>query len=89
MTGAGKMRWYVDDQLVTGTSNVGTPFGEWTLPAGDAPFNAPFYLVLNQAVGGTWAKTNDDGTAIAVDQTRYEGSGNPVDIDWVRIYKKS
>jgi beta-glucanase (GH16 family) len=48
----GTMRWYVDgNQFLTRT-------GGWVVPSGatnqDAPFDKPFYLILNLAVGGNY-----------------------------------
>ena len=46
-------KWYVDGSVYY------TQQGGWTLPAGagssDAPFNQPFYLIMNLAVGGDYA----------------------------------
>ena len=48
----GTLRWYVDGNLYY------TRTGGWVVPAGatnaDAPFDQPFYLILNQAVGGRY-----------------------------------
>lgn len=50
----GTFRWYVDGTLYH------TRFGGWTIPSGatpgnrDAPFDKPFYLIMNVAVGGNY-----------------------------------
>jgi len=49
--------------------NLGTLEAEW-------PFDQPFWIILNHAVGGAWGGTPDD-------------SKFPIttEIDWVRVYK--
>jgi beta-glucanase (GH16 family) len=62
----------------------GKPFGtihesEWRGTPGGArgsPFNQPFHLILNLAVGGDWAGPADDRV-----------SGQFLEIDWVKLYK--
>jgi beta-glucanase (GH16 family) len=48
----GSLQWYVDGNLFQ------TRAGGWVVPAGasnaDAPFDQPFYLILNLAVGGQY-----------------------------------
>ncbi|SHO50871.1 family 16 glycosylhydrolase [Anaerocolumna xylanovorans] len=77
----GKITWLVDDVPYFSTGNF------WSKDSGSAenyaygaPFDVPFYLILNLAVGGTF-----DGAA---------NLGNaefPADmeVDYVRVYKKS
>src|SRR5947208_1122575 len=54
---AGTIKWYVDGALYE------TRSGGWTIPASaptgdkDAPFDQPFYLIMNLAVGGTYGGT--------------------------------
>ena len=51
-TQPGTFRWYVDGNLYQ------TRTGGWVVPAGatnqDAPFDKPFYLIMNLAVGGNY-----------------------------------
>lgn len=56
-------------------------YGWWTEAAGapsNAPFNEPFYLILNLAVGGLWPGVPDDSTpfpaTLAVDHVRVWGT---------------
>lgn len=50
--------------------------GEITYPA---PFDQPFYMILNLAVGGSWVGYPDDTTDF--DNAAYE-------VDYVRVYQK-
>ena len=51
---AGSLKWYVDGTLYE------TQSGNWTIPNGaapgdkDAPFDKPFYILMNMAVGGNY-----------------------------------
>ncbi len=75
----GEMRWYVDGQLIHTENNwysVTVGQGEITYPA---PFDQPFYIILNLAVGGTWVGYPDETTDF--DSARYE-------IDYVRVYQR-
>lgn len=49
-------------------------FAEW-------PFDKDFHLLLNIAVGGDW------GGAQGVNITAFEGDGQTMEIDWVRVYE--
>jgi beta-glucanase (GH16 family) len=67
-----QIRWYVDDVLYsTKTSwyTSGYPY--------PAPFDQPFYFILNLAVGGNWPGYPDATTTFP--QTMY--------IDYVRVYQ--
>lgn len=67
-----RIRWYIDDILyVTKTSwyTDGYPF--------PAPFDQPFYFILNVAVGGEWPKYPDETTIFP--QYMY--------IDYIRVYQ--
>ncbi len=77
----GKITWLVDDVPYFSTSNF------WSKDSGSsenyaygAPFDVPFYLVFNLAVGGTF-----DGEA------NLENANFPaaMEVDYVRVYKKS
>jgi len=75
----GEMRWYIDDKLyLTVNDWFSAPEGEdeWAFPA---PFNQPFFVQLNLAIGGTWPG-NPDATT---DFTKAE-----FEIDYVRVYQK-
>lgn len=75
----GKIKWYVDgkrihteDDWYSATEGQ----GEITYPA---PFDQPFYIILNLAVGGNWPGNPDDTTDIA--NAAYY-------VDYVRVYQK-
>ncbi len=73
-----RIRWYIDGQLFhTETS------GNWfTLgAAGDsnAPFDQPFHLLLNMAVGGNF--TTNPGPGAPFPKTML--------VDWVRVYQQA
>lgn len=54
------------------------PKGKGTL-AYPAPFDQPFYVILNLAVGGSWVGNPNDETSF---------ENNPYVIDYVRVYQK-
>ncbi len=68
------LTWYVDGKKVfsyaKSTDQSHLDLGQW-------PFDAPFYIILNQSVGnGSWAANVDTGHT-------YETL-----FDWVRVYQK-
>ncbi len=75
----GEIKWYVDGFLVH-TENewfsVTEGQGEITYPA---PFDQPFYMILNLAVGGSWVGYPDETTDF--ENARYE-------VDYVKVYQK-
>ena len=54
------------------------PKGQGTL-AYPAPFDQPFYIILNLAVGGSWVGNPNDEASF---------ENNPYVIDYVRVYQK-
>lgn len=46
------------------------------------PFDQDFHLIFNIAVGGSW------GGVQGVDQTAFEGDGQVMEVDWVRVYSQ-
>lgn len=75
----GKISWYVDGKLIHTESDwhSGTEGqGEITYPA---PFDQPFYLILNLAVGGNWPGNPDETTDI---------ENAAFSIDYVKVYQK-
>jgi len=68
-----QIKWYVDDQQYFTYPNNGAGWSSW-------PFNHPFHLILNIAVGGDW------GGAEGVDTDIF-----PVrmEVDYVRVYQQS
>lgn len=75
----GKIRWYVDGKLYHEESDWhSTTEGQGTLTY-PAPFDQPFYIILNLAVGGSWVGNPDETTSF---------DNNPYVIDYVRVYQK-
>jgi beta-glucanase (GH16 family) len=80
----GEIRWYVDGQLYSTLTEKdwGTKAMFSKLPR-SAPFDQPFYLILNLAIGGNLAEdTNEGGVSL-------EGFPKAFQIDWVRVYQRS
>jgi len=75
----GEMRFYTDDVLVLTVNDWFTGSGGKEV-AYPAPFDQPFYLQLNLAVGGTWPGNPDETT----DFTNAEFV-----IDYVRVYQQA
>ena len=63
---------YVDDSLYFDYKNEGLGETKW-------PYNKPFYLILNVAVGGAW------GNMKGIDE---EAFPQTMEVDYVRIYQK-
>jgi len=47
------------------------------------PFDQKFHLIMNIAVGGTWGGQQD------IDNDAFEGDGQIMEVDWVRVYNES
>lgn len=67
-----KINFLVDDQLQLSFPNSGKGFEEW-------PFDRPFHLILNLAVGGNW------GGKKGIDQTVFPGI---MQVDYVRVWQQ-
>ena len=68
---SGEIRWYVDGVLFAMRntwSSTGGPF--------PAPFDQPFYILFNVAVGGNWPGSPNASTVFPV----------TMEVDWVRVY---
>ena len=75
----GEMRFYTDDELVLTVNDWFTAVqGEDEKPY-PAPFDQPFFVQMNLAVGGDWPGNPDDSTDF--DKAEFE-------IDYVRVYQK-
>ena len=75
----GKITWYVDGVKYHEESDwYSTTEGQGTLTY-PAPFDQPFYIILNLAVGGSWVGNPDDNTSF---------ENNPYLVDYVRVYQK-
>ncbi len=66
------MKAYVDDSLYFEYKNEGLGVSKW-------PFNKPFYLILNVAVGGAW------GSMKGIDEQAFPQT---MEVDYVRVYQK-
>lgn len=69
----GVMRWYIDDQLfqtVTKWNSIGGEF--------PAPFDQPFHMILNVAVGGGFVGNPDASTTYP----------QQMQVDFVRVYSR-
>jgi len=75
----GEMRFYTDNRLVLTVNDWFTAVdGEDEKPY-PAPFNQPFFVQMNLAVGGNWPGNPDETTDF--DNAEFE-------IDYVRVYQK-
>ncbi len=75
----GKLSWYVDGNLIHTENDWYSATegqGELTYPA---PFDQPFYLILNLAVGGNWPGNPDESTNI---------KDAAFLVDYVKVYQK-
>ena len=75
----GKITWYVDGKKYHEESNwhsITEGQGTLTYPA---PFDQPFYIILNLAVGGSWVGNPNETTNF---------KNNPFVVDYVRVYQK-
>lgn len=76
----GEMRFYVDGILYHTENDwftKKTGYGEITYPA---PYDQPFYLILNLAVGGSWVGYPDETTGF--------GDNAQLVVDYVKVYQK-
>lgn len=74
-----KISWYVDNNLIYTENDWYSATegqGEITYPA---PFDQPFYVILNLAVGGNWPGNPDESTNI---------KDAAFLVDYVRVYQK-
>ena len=67
------LKAYADDSLYFEYQNEGLGETKW-------PYDKPFYLILNIAVGGAW------GSMKGIDEEAYPQT---MEIDYVRVYQKS
>jgi len=68
---ATEIRWYVDGVLYSMRNTWFSTGGAFP-----APFDQPFYILLNVAVGGNFPGSPDAGTVFPV----------TMEVDWVRVY---
>lgn len=75
----GEMRWYLDDMLILTVNDwFSAVEGEDDKPY-PAPFDQPFFVQMNLAVGGNWPGDPDEYTNF--DTAEFK-------IDYVRVYQK-
>jgi beta-glucanase (GH16 family) len=70
--------WQVDGQTAQTWTSWGAASGTYAYPA---PFNKPFFLIMNVAVGGQYLGSPSDSTIIA--NTVFPGE---MQVDYVRVY---
>lgn len=75
----GKIKWYVDGVLYHEESDwYSTTVGQGTVSY-PAPFDQPFYMILNLAVGGSWVGNPNEDT---------DFENQAFVIDYVKAYQK-
>ena len=75
----GSVKWYVDGICYHEENDwYSATAGRGTL-AYPAPFNQPFYMILNLAIGGSWVGYPGETT---------EFEDNPFVVEYVRVYQK-
>ena len=75
----GKITWYIDGIKYHEESDWFSAKENQGTVAYPAPFDQPFYMILNLAVGGSWVGNPDDTTTF--DDQEYA-------IDYVKVYQK-
>ena len=79
----GVIRWYVDDvhYLTLTDKDWGSKALFSKLPK-TAPFDRPFYLIINLAIGGNLAEdTGEGGVSL-------KGFPKAFEVDWLRVYQR-
>ena len=76
----GEIRFYVDDVLYFTEKDWFTKKDGADKAAYPAPFDQPFYMILNVAVGGSWVGYPDETTQF--------GENARLVVDYVRVYQK-
>ena len=75
----GEIRWYIDGNLYNTANDWFTAESGGDEKPYPAPFDQPFFVQMNLAVGGSWPGNPDDTTDF--DKAEFE-------IDYVRVYQK-
>lgn len=75
----GEMRFYIDGVLINTVNDWFTAVEGGEEKPYPAPFNLPFFLQMNLAVGGDWPGNPDETT---------DFSNAEFEIDYVRVYQK-
>lgn len=80
----GEISWFVDgEKYSTLTSNSWRSASKLGRKNKNAPFDHPFYLIINLAIGGHLAEQNNDG---GIDTKGYP---KEMLVDWVRVYERA
>ncbi|WP_028024033.1 glycoside hydrolase family 16 protein [Enterovibrio calviensis] len=83
-----EMRWYIDGnhyatQRSDGWYSQYKEGGKWVTGESDAPFNQRFHMILNLAIGGSWASNANEG---GIDDSIFPQT---MEVDFVRVYECS
>jgi beta-glucanase (GH16 family) len=73
-----RIAWSVDDSVYQVQAKWHTTTDSSTRDSATAPFDQPFYLVMNLAVGGNFLGAPDSTTTFPA----------RMDVDWVRVYAR-
>ena len=76
----GKISFYIDDILFFTESDWFSAPAATLVYDYPAPFNKPFYIIFNVAVGGDWPGDPDE-------KTKFDKHAQ-MRVDWVRVYQK-
>ncbi|MEL6370293.1 MAG: glycoside hydrolase family 16 protein [Pseudomonadota bacterium] len=80
----GEISWFVDgEKYSTLSSNSWRSTTREGRKSRHAPFDHPFYLIINLAVGGNLAESKNDGGVST------EGFPKTMLVDWVRVYQRA
>ncbi len=72
------IKWLIDSNTVQTWTTWGAPSGPYSYPV---PFNRPFFLIMNVAVGGSYLGYPSDSTI--TNNTVFPGE---MQVDYVRVY---
>lgn len=76
----GLIRWYVDGEMFYETSDWYTKTAAGDPKPYPAPFDQPFHVILNVAVGGDWPGSPDETTVFDENACMY--------VDYVRMFQR-
>ena len=76
----GEMRFYIDNKLFYTENDWFTKKEGFDEVAYPAPYDQPFYIILNLAVGGSWVGYPDE-------TTKFDDNAQMV-VDYVKVYQK-
>ena len=74
-----RLSWYVDGNLMFTATDWYCAREETGIIAYPAPFNHPFYIILNLAVGGNWPGDPDENT---------DFENEALIVDYVKVYQE-